>query len=1062
MKKKIRLNLFSLKKKSWLLSLFFTLSVGVFASNPKANVVGENNNYNIVQDDPVSGTVSDNEGIPLPGVTVYVVGNEIGGVSTDFDGNYTLKASEGDVITYSYVGFQTQTKVVGAEKKINVTLEKELSQLDQVIVVGYGSVAKKDITASVATVQGDELVQRVVTNTSNALQGALAGVSVTRESSAPGSGNTIRIRGFTTIQEGPGKDPLILVDNIPVGNLNEVNPDQIESISVLKDGAAASIYGSRAAAGVILITTKRGKNGKFRMSYKTEYAANIPIRLREGVSAVRYMEMRNEALWNTNNNQGSAFPLYDEDLINNYTINNALDPDNFPDVDWVDLLVKSNASTVRHTVNMSGGTKKIKTAANFTFENQDALYVGRNWSRFMARVNNDFKFTDRLSASVDFSFRFIDEDLPSLNPIEDTFRIASIFPAVWSDGRIATGRDNNNPYGNLIAGGFEDNKSYLLTGKLNLKYKLLKNLEVSATYGPRVGFSKSRSFNTSIPIWAADDPEQQNPAQFLVGHTEADRRLNERRDNPVQYVLTTTADYKKSLGNHTFKLLAGYEEFSQQVDNFRLRADGFESNDFPYINLAPVGQISATNSTLRERALQSYFGRFTYDFDGKYLFNATMRRDGSSRFNSGFRWGNFPSVALGWVVSRENFMESLNPTLTFMKLRASYGELGNERLNAFFPAVAPLEFEENPVIFLDANGQPIPLTSIAQTSLAAETLTWETTKTYNFGLDLGFFNDRLSITSDYFIKQTEDMLLVLPVPNLAGLSDPDVNAGSMETKGWEFSASWKDNIKDFNYSVNVNIFDSKTIVGDVNNFRDVDNGLIIEEGVEFRQHFGYIAEGIIRTQEELDNAVTTRPNNTGISIGDIHYRDISGPDGVPDGIITPDHDRVPLGNSRPRFNYGGTIACDYKGFDFNLTFQGVGNIKERLPGQIIQPLIQGFQNVPAFIDGNYWSTYNTDEQNLNARYPRLSQNGSGSRSNNYEISDFWLINGAYFRVKNITLGYTLPNAVYENTFISKCRLYLGANDVFTISDFPDILDPEQDASSYLITRSFLLGAKIEF
>jgi TonB-linked SusC/RagA family outer membrane protein len=441
-----------------------------------------------------------------------------------------------------------------------------------------------------------------------------------------------------------------------------------------------------------------------------------------------------------------------------------------------------------------------------------------------------------------------------------------------------------------------------------------------------------------------------------------------------------------------------------------------------------------------------------YNFNNKYYLQGTVRRDGSSRFGKDFRWGTFPSISAGWIVSNESFMESLDPAISFLKLRASYGSLGNDRLGNYL-YLSVLQFSNA----LIANGSDVQaVRSAAQRFLAIEDVTWETTTSLNLGVDLSMFNNRLSLTADYFKKETTDMLLDLSIPALSGYDDPTVNVGSMDTDGWELALSWRDQIGEFKYSTSVNFFDSQSIIGNIRGKRLFDFGdrLLSEEGSEFRSWYGYQSDGIFQTQAEVDAAAVT---SDAVGPGDIKYKDLSGPDGVPDGIIN-ELDRTILGGSLPRYQYGGNINLEYKKFDFGLTFQGVGKQNFYISQNFIRPFQESWLSPSTVYANSYWSTYNIPEQNQNASYPRLTENAAG---NNYAFSDFWLTSGAYLRIKNLTFGYTLPSDIFGDTGFSKLRIYVAGNDLFTFDNLIEGIDPEQ-GTGYLITKSFLLGVKANF
>ncbi|PKA98148.1 TonB-linked SusC/RagA family outer membrane protein [Flavobacteriaceae bacterium MAR_2009_75] len=1000
------------------------------------------------QDLSVSGSVLDNAGFPLPGASVVEKGTD-NGTQTDFDGNFVLNLSDEDaVLVVTYIGFSAKEVVVKGQDEVEVVLEENVSSLEEIVVVGYGTQSKKDITGSISVVDGDDVTSRSVTNVSNALQGAVSGVSVTRSSGSPGAGNTINIRGITTLQGD--SSPLILVDDVPVDDINDVNPDQIESISVLKDGASSSLYGSRAAAGVIIITTKRGKEGLYNVSYSGEMIINTPTENRENVSVVRYFEMDNEKAWNDNANTGVEDPTWSSDYIANYNANHSNSPDQYPDTDWKNLILNKSAYGYRHNIAVSGGSERIKSSFTMGYEYQDALYKNSDWNRYTARINNDIKISDKIGANIDFALKLTTNNNPVVDPTDLALNSGPNYPAVWEDGRLASGKSGENAYAVLQSGGFQTSESYLFYGKVGAYYKPIESLKLSVNVAPNFNFNKYKFFNKAIPYWDYDDPNQTGVPNYISGHNNSQNYLLENRT--IDKTLTTQAlvNYDKQFGDHSVSGVLGYEEFSADYETLSVRGNEFVSAEYPYLSQAPVDGVFDNGSTISENAYSSYFGRLAYDYNDTYYLQANVRRDGSSRFGKDYRWGSFPSISAGWVLSNEKFMSSLSETVSFLKFRASYGSLGNDRLGNYL-YLSVLQFSNA----LIANGNDVEaVRSAAQRFLAVEDVTWETTISKNVGIDLSMFNSALSLTADYYIKDTEDMLLNLSIPSLIGYEDPTVNVGSMKTEGWEMALSYKNSIGNFNYSVSANIFDSKSTVGDISDKRLISGNVISEEGEEFQSWYGYVSDGIYQSQEEIDNSAVT---SASVMPGDVRYKDISGPDGVPDGIIN-ELDKQHLGGSLPRYQYGGTINLKYKNFDFGVTAQGVGKQKFYLSQNYIRPFLFNWQAVNSIYDNNYYSNYNTPEQNMNAEYPRLSESSS---SNNYRFSDFWLKNGAYTRIKNITLGYTLPSDFMQSSPFTSLRVYASGNDLFSFDSLPDGIDPEQQ-SGYLITKSFILGLKANF
>ena len=923
--------------------------------------------------------------------------------------------------------------------------------MHEVVVIGFGAVKKKDLTGSVSAIKGDDLVARQTTTLSTALQGSVSGLLVTRDSGAPGASGTIKVRGITTMGDN---NPLIIVDGSPCDNIDYVNANDVESVSVLKDAAAASIYGSKAAAGVILITTKRGAKERTNLTYNGEVGWEVPTMQPDMVGVTRYMEMYNELLYNDNPAAG-FFQQYSSDQVKNWISYNKTNPNQYPLTDWKSLIMKDSALKHKHNVSISGGTDLVRTKVSFSYDDVDGLYGERKYQRMMLRANNDATIVkDKLFATVDINIRRGKNITPNFSPFDMMRKMPAIYAATWDDGRIAEGKSGANPYGLLVGGGNAKAWSTQVGGRASLEYKPVKGLSIQAVVSPFINYSKTKTFRPAVWYTLADDPETIG-GYLDSGSSWSTNKLTEQRNDNYNVTSQVIANYIASFGrngNHNLNVMVGYENYLMKSESLSAARDNFEFTQYPYLNVG--SEDYQTNSgTGTEYTSNSVFGRIMYDYDGRYLLQANVRHDGSSRFAKKYRWGTFPSFSAGWVVTREKFMEGTESWLDFMKVRASWGMLGNERIGSnYFPYLALMTF--NDVLFYDKDGNVVSDKSAAQRALAVEDITWETTTSTDIGVDLGLFRNRLSVNFDYYWKETKDMLLTINIPYIMGYNNPSSNAGTMKTNGYDIEVGWRDQVGDFSYGVSVNFSDFKSKVTDMNGSEQINGSRINRPGCYFNEWYGYVSDGIYQTQEEVDNSATY---NSSVKVGDIRYKDISGPDGVPDGKINSD-DKVPLGNSLPRWQYGGTVNLGWKGIDFSMAFQGIGRRTSYMATEMVQPIRDNYGNIPAIIDGKYWSPFNTDEQNRNAKYPRLSNTG---KSNNYQTSDFWLFNGGYFRLKNVTLGYTLPRKWTQKIRMSNVRLYVSASDLFCISDYPKGWDPEMGVTSYPITTSILVGLSLK-
>lgn len=999
---------------------------------------------------PVSGVVSDENGAPLLGVTVFEKGGS-NGTATNPDGRYTINVRKGATLVFSYVGYESYECTYNGETSLNVTLKEASGLMDEVVVIGYGAVKKKDLTGSVTAVQGNELAARQTTTLSTALQGSMSGLLVTRDGSNPGSSGTIKVRGITTMGDN---NPLIIVDGSPCDDIDYVNANDVESVSVLKDAAAASIYGAKAAAGVILITTKRGAKEQIHLSYNGEVGWEFPTMQPEMVGMTRYMEMYNEMLYNDNPAAG-FFQQFSADQVKNWIEYNRTDPNHYPMTDWTDLIMKSSALKHSHNLSISGGSERVRTQASLSYDDVDGLYGNRQFQRFMLRANNDFTIVqDKLLATLDINVRRAKNTTPNFSPFDMMRKMPAVYAATWDDGRIAEGKSGANPYGLLTEGGTNYAWSTQLGGRASLEYRPIEGLSLKGVVAPFINYTKSKAFKPAIAYTLADDPNTIG-GYLDSGSIWSTNSLSETRNDNWNVTSQFIINYMRSFGreeNHNLNIMAGYEGYIMKSETLTAGRDHFEFTQYPYLNVGSEDFMTNSGSGT-EYGSNSFFGRVMYDYDGRYLIQANVRHDGSSRFASKYRWGTFPSVSAGWVVSRESFMEGAYPWLSFLKIRGSWGMLGNERIGSdYFPYLALMTFGD--AIFYDQEGNKVSDKTAAQRELAVEDITWETTTSTDFGVDLGFFNDRLTANFDYYWKQTKDMLLSVNIPYTMGYSNPNSNAGSMKTTGFDLELGWKDHVGELTYSVSLNLSDFQSRITKMNGSDQINGSKIHRVGSYFNEWYGYVSDGIYQTQEEVNNSAKY---NDAVTVGDIRYKDISGPDGVPDGKITSE-DRVLLGNSLPRYQYGGTINLGWKGLDFSLVFQGIGQQNSYLYTQMVQPVRDNYGNIPAILDGKYWSPFNTEEQNRNAKYPRITNTG---KTNNYLTSDFWLFDGSYFRLKNVTLGYTLPQKWTNKLHLNTARIYVSASDLFCISNYPKGWDPEMGVSSYPITSTILVGLTLK-
>lgn len=992
----------------------------------------------------IKGTVKDGTSEPVIGANVRLVGDGAVGTITDVNGEFELEVPANASLEVSFIGYTTQQVAVRNRTALAVVLKEESKLLDEVVVVGYGSMKKKDLTGALSVVKGEELSGRKTTNLSMALQGATSGVTVTRSSGDPESTGSIRIRGITTISNA---DPLVIVDGIP-GKIDLVNPDDVESMTVLKDAASASIYGARAAAGVIVITTKRANKQALEMTYSYEHTWEMPTEQPEYVDAQQYMLMCNEILYN-DNPSGGWWQTYTEDQITNWKRLNASNPDKYPMANWQKAVIKSSSSRQTHSVTLSGGNQTVRTKASFRYDLSDALYVNKEYNRYMIRVNNDIDVNPFVSAHIDLNFKRSE----SVSPVDSPWgsrRTPPIYAIRWSDGRWGDVKDGGNVLPRLYDGGSKTQWYNQLGGKAGLDIKPFKGLKLSGVVAVNYYFNKFKTFTKALYYTNYDYPNDPKP---MGGHQTTS--LTENRNDGRDLTYQLFANYDKAWGKHNLSAMVGYETYYNTYENLSAMRDRFAMTSFPYLDRGN-SSYQSTGGNADHNAYRSVFGRVAYNWANRYLLQVNVRRDGSSRFAKRNRWGNFPSASIGYLISEEPFVKRLGwDWLSNLKLKASYGTLGNEQIGTNFPYQALLTVSE--VLLYGPNGSAETYATAAQYDYAVENITWETTKTWNVGFEAGFLNNRLWANADFYRKRTEDMLMNLTIPRYIGFSDPKVNAGTMETKGFEVEVGWRDHIGQLNYSISANLSDFISRITYLKG-QDISSSAqkVNIEGGEFQEWYGYLSDGLFLTEEDLMNSPKTSNN---VKVGDIKYKDISGPDGVPDGKISPEYDRVLLGGSLPRYSFGLRLSLDYKGIDFSAMFQGVGKQNARITQQMVEPKGDNWLNHPAILVGNYWSALNTDEENAHVKYPRLTSKGSG---NNYAMSDYWMFNGNYLRLKNLTLGYTFKQEWLRKAFVKKLRIYVAANDLFCLNRYPKGWDPEVGGIGYPITTSLMVGASVNF
>ncbi len=975
----------------------------------------------------IKGTVSDESGT-LPGASVIIKGTNTG-TTTNFDGQFSLNIDPANqnVLVISFVGYKTkEIPITSDQQSYDILLESDLNQLDDVVVVGYGTEKRANLTGAVSTIDEKAIEGKPVTNSYQALQGESSGLVIQNTTSKPGSIPQINIRGISTIN---GNTPLIVVDGV-ISSLNNINPSNIESISVLKDAASSAIYGSRAANGVILVTTKNGKKGKPRFSYQTMFGIQEPTNFPKYASSWEYASLRNEALINS----GMA-PTFTPEQILNFR-------ENGPDVNWNREIYKDIALQNNHNLSMSGADNGLNYLVSLGYLDQESLFKGPDYGyqRYNARINLEKEINEKFKMGGRMSFARNDiKDHAYFEEwiIEPSVRMPPIYNIIDEDGNYTlSSGSNSNPLAQLEQGGVTNTQNDEFLGNFSLEYKPIEDLVLKAVLGGNITSNKTHQFRKAIEFAYPGGGNNQNSV--------TDSYNRSLYLNPF-----LTATYTKTFGEkHDFDLLLGGSSEKYKEEYFGVTGIDIPGNDFGVIDNA--GDLQGANGSGHEWAIQSVFGKIGYTFDDKYLLKANLRYDGSSRFAEAKRWGVFPSVSAGWILSEENFFTSLEDVVSFAKIRASWGQLGNQDISDLYGYQSLVGTSRNVYSFggVGASG--------AYYSVSNQNRTWETSTMKNLGIDLSFFKRKLDVTFEVFDNLTEDILLQLPVPATYGLGQPFQNAGSVRNRGWELSMNYQLETGAVNHSFNLNISDSRNEIEDLRG-REFINGFdvntILREGYAINSYYALKANGFFNSEEEINNSATPIFSSN-VKPGDIKYLDRNG-----DGDIDYENDRFILGNAFPRYTFGATYAMDWNGFDFSVFIQGVGKRQQWLRGEIVEAFHNNNEGPVFERHLDRWTP-----ENLDASYPRLTV---GSESvNNAAKSDFYIYDAHYLRIKNLQIGYTLPNAAVNNLGLESTRFYLTGLNLLTFSPLNDLgVDPESVGSSgrvYPVTRVFSLGLNINF
>ena len=1018
----------------------------------------------------IVGTVTDGNGEPIIGASVVEKGQPQNGAITNYDGQFAINVKAGTTLVVSYIGFETIE--VKAANGMAIVMKEDDKTLSEVVVIGYGVQKKSVVTAAIAKVSSDDLEGKAPVRVDNALKGLAAGVNVTSSSGQPGAAPRVRVRGTGTINNS---DPLYIVDGMPIeGGIDFLNPSDIESIEVLKDAASGAIYGARAANGVVLVTTKKGKLGKTSINYNFSQGWQTAWRRRDVTSATDYAIMQNELRLN-----GGQAPLYADPY-------NLMDTNGNPikgfGTDWQDLVFNDNAPVQNHEVSVSGASEKLNYYLSLGYYDQEGIVGGNygqsNYQRLSLRSNNIYNvydataernFLNKLDVTVNLAYTRIKSTgisensewgsvlgsalymSPIIAPTVTNKELADEMHAKYEEtqgyelqrdaagnyytipGTFGSYAEMNNPLA-LLNMNPSKNWSHKFVPKFSFDLQLWDNLKYHFNYSVDLSFWGSQSATLSKYYHSGNAKGE---------HTSSSMSWNKGCNWQVENTLT----YDKQFGKHTIGVVLGQSAMKNKSDYLgaeRWNIINLEKPYMSYTNANVIYEVDADGKLIGtpyaeyngwggpnvEHRLSSLFGRISYNYDEKYMLQATVRRDGSSRFGPENKYGTFPSVSVGWNIMNEKFMEQTQDWLSNLKFRASWGKNGSDNIDNFLYTVENVM--GNNVLF----GNPaIKQIGSKASTTANPSIKWEESEQTDFGLDFGFFNQALTFTVDYYIKKTNGMLMTMPIPSYVGESKPVGNVGDMENKGVEFELGYKWNISDARFAVKANATYTKNTLKNLGN----ESGFIDYDGVQgftggslargsngmpFPYFFGYKTNGVFQNYAEV-NAYTNADGGLiqpAARPGDTRFVDVNG-----DGVITSD-DRTKIGKGTPDWNFGFNFNADWKGFDFNMFFQGVAGA-DIFDATYRTDVTAG--NYPTYML-NRWTGEGTSN-----KYPILR----AGDNTNWQVSDLYIVDGSYLRLKNISLGYTLPRNLTRQISIERLRFFVMAENLVTWTKYWGF-DPE--------------------
>ena len=1022
---------------------------------------------------------------PLLGATVRVKGSSDGTV-TDFDGNFSLSVEKGSVLTVSFVGYVTKDVTLNANAaSVRILLAPDNQLLEDVVIVGFGAQKKEHLTAAVSTISSDVLKNRPVQNVAQALMGVSPGLNISQDQGRLDKAPSINIRGRETIGEGSNGGPLILIDGME-GDMNTLNPQDIESISVLKDAAASSIYGSRAPFGVVLITTKSGSEGKVTLNYNNSFRWNTPVTLPKMADSYSFALFMNDAdLWGNHfddqwlqrikdyQDGKLTTPLYVDPNTGDYA--NPYWGGANANVDWYKALFRQTSPSMEHTASISGGGEKTRVYASVNYLDMDGMlrYNRDEYNRLATNLKVDTKLWNYIDITYNMKFTRTDYGRPSTFT-DDLYRDIArqgwpMFPLYDNNGNLYY---DGGKAALLRDGGRDKQRNDTHSQQLKLRIEPLKDWQIMAELNYRNEAVQHHWDMQKIYTYTADNQLRETDRKESSVHEDAFF---------ADYInLNIYSDYAKTFSNnHFFKVMAGFQAESYKNNLFGATRNGIMVPGIDVIDkttgLDADGKLlpPTVNGAIGKWTTAGFFGRINYNYKNKYMIEGNLRYDGTSRFRRDNRWVWTPSVSLGWNIAHENFWESLRDIVSTLKLRASYGKLANQNTTSWYPTYVTMPLGTANGSWL-INGQR-PNTANAP-GLVSTDLTWEKVQTTNIGLDIAMLQNRLNVVFDWYIRDTKDMIGPAPVlPATLGTDPPRMNNTDLRTRGWELSINWQDRLAmGLGYRIGLTLSDART---EITNYPSTNRALDkYYTGKKMGQIWGYTTIGIAKTDEEMQQHLASLPKGgqdplgSNWGAGDIMYKDINGDGKIDWGDYTEDNpgDLSVIGNSEPRYRFGLNLSVDYKGFDLGVFFQGV--LKQDFAPN-------GY--TPTFFGAHPWGIWESQVMvqhldyfrndpehplglNMNSYYPRPRFSGQ-----NYEAQTKYLQNAAYLRLKNLQLGYTLPNKLTQKVNLSNVRIFVAGENLFTITKLADMFDPETvyggwNGTVYPLSKTYSCGISLNF